>query len=94
MRLGRISFHNVKGYLKDGMESLKDHNYLISKTQRISAAAIDELEGNITIIDIRNKNEWEGGHFENSTNIPLNHLMDRRSERPISCSVMVHCKCW
>ena len=92
MRLGRIGFHNVKGYLKDGMESLKDHTYLISKTQRISAAAIDELEGNITIIDIRNKNEWEGGHIENSTNIPLNHLMDRISEVPMSGPVIVHCQ--
>ena len=92
MRLGRIGFHNVKGYLKDGMESLKDHTYLISKTQRISAAAIDELEGNITIIDIRNKNEWEGGHIENSTNIPLNHLMDRISEVPVSGPVIVHCQ--
>ena len=64
-------------FLKDGMESLKDHTDLVSKTQRISAAAIDELEGEITIIDIRNENEWEGGHIENSINIPLNHLADR-----------------
>jgi len=61
MRLGRIGFHNVRGYLKGGMESLRDRNDLISKTQRISAAAIDELEGETTIIDIRNENEWEGG---------------------------------
>ena len=80
MRLGRIGFHNVRGYLKGGMESLKDRNDLISKTQRISAAAIDELEGETTIIDIRNENEWEGGHIEGSLNIPLNHLADRIAE--------------
>lgn len=92
MRLGRIGFHNVKGYLKDGMESLKDRTDLISKTQRISAAAIDELEGETTIIDIRNQNEWDGGHIEDSVNIPLNHLADRIVEVPMSGHVIVHCQ--
>ena len=81
------------GYLKDGIESLKDNTDLILKTQRISDAAIDVLEGNITIMDIRNKNEWEGGHIEDSINIPLNHLIDRISEVPVSGPVIVHCQC-
>lgn len=92
MRLGRIGFHNVKGYLKDGMESLKDRADLVSKTQRISVAAIDELEGQTTILDIRNENEWEGGHIEGSINIPLNHLADRIAEVPESGHVIVHCQ--
>jgi glyoxylase-like metal-dependent hydrolase (beta-lactamase superfamily II)/rhodanese-related sulfurtransferase len=92
MRLGRIGFHNVKGYLKDGMESLKDRTDLIANTQRISIAAIDELEGETTIIDIRNQNEWEGGHIEDSVNIPLNHLADRIAEVPKSGHVIVHCQ--
>ncbi len=92
MRLGRIGFHNVKGFLKDGMESLKDHTDLVSKTQRISAAAIDELEGETTIIDIRNENEWEGGHIKDSINIPLNRLADRIAEVPMSGQVIVVCQ--
>lgn len=92
MRLGRIGFHNVKGYLKGGMESLKDHTDLISKTQRISTTAVDELEGETTIIDIRNQNEWDGGHIEDSINIPLNHLADRIGEVPVSGNVIVHCQ--
>lgn len=92
MRLGRIGFHNVKGYLKDGMESLKDHTDLISQTQRISAVGIDELVGETTIIDVRNENEWQGGHIEGSINIPLNHLADRIAEIPVSGQVIVHCQ--
>ena len=48
-RLGRIGFHNVKGYLKGGMESLKDRPNLISQTQRVSAASIGSLQGKIII---------------------------------------------
>ncbi len=92
MRLGRIGFHNVKGYLEDGMESLKCRTDLISKTQRISSAVIDELEGETTIIDIRNQNEWGGGHIEDSVNIPLNHLADRLGEVPLSGNVIVYCQ--
>ncbi len=92
MRLGRIGFHNVKGYLKDGMESLKDRGDLISLTQQIPVAAIDELEGQTTILDIRNENEWNGGHIEGSINIPLNHLADRIAEVPASGHVIVHCQ--
>ena len=92
MRLGRIGFHNVKGYLKDGMESLKDSPELISQIQRISAAAIDELEGQTTILDIRNENEWKAGHIQGSVNIPLNHLTKRIAEVPESDHVIVHCQ--
>ena len=35
MRLGRIGFDQVKGFLKDGLNSLKDHPDLVSQTKRI-----------------------------------------------------------
>ena len=92
VRLGRIGFHNVKGYLENGMESLKEHTNLISTTQRISAATIDELKGETTIVDIRSEKEWEGGHIKDSINIPLNSLADRIVEIPESGHVIVHCQ--
>jgi hydroxyacylglutathione hydrolase len=92
MRLGRIGFHNVKGYLKDGMASLKERTDLIAKTQRISAAGIEELEDETTLVDIRNENEWKSGHIEGSLNIPLNHLADRIAEVPVTGQVIIHCQ--
>ena len=91
-RLGRIGFHNVKGYLKDGMESLKDRPNLISQTQRVSAASIGSLQGKTTIVDIRTKNEWEAGHIEKSINIPLNHLNENIKELTESDNLIVYCQ--
>ena len=91
-RLGRIGFHNVKGYLKDGMESLKDRPNLISQTQRVSAASIGSLQGKTTIVDIRTKNEWEVGHIEKSINIPLNHLNENIKELIESDNLIVYCQ--
>ena len=71
---------------------LKEHTNLISTTQRISAATIDELKGETTIIDIRSEKEWEGGHIKDSINIPLNSLADRIVEIPESGHVILHCQ--
>jgi glyoxylase-like metal-dependent hydrolase (beta-lactamase superfamily II)/rhodanese-related sulfurtransferase len=91
-RLGRIGFHNVKGYLKGGMESLKDRPNLISQTQRVSAASIGSLQGKTTLVDIRTKNEWQAGHIEKSINIPLNHLNENMEELSETDNLIVYCQ--
>jgi len=92
IRLGRIGFHNVEGYLKDGMEALKDRSGLIVQTQRIIASDVSDLGSDITIIDIRTANEWAEGHIEGSVNIPLNQLSKRMEAVPGSGQVIVHCQ--
>lgn len=92
MRLGRIGFHNVAGYLQDGMESLRDRSDLIVQTQRITAADLSDLSEKATIIDIRTANEWAEGRIKGSSNIPLNQLPKRIDEVPRSGSVIVHCQ--
>ncbi len=92
MRLGRIGFDNVAGYLKDGMASLQERSDQIDVTNRIAANAVEELEGEPSIIDVRAPSEWETGHIAGSRNIPLNHLADRLSEVPATGPVVVHCQ--
>jgi hydroxyacylglutathione hydrolase len=92
MRLGRIGFNNVKGYLKDGMKSLKENFDLTLRIQQVSATTIDDLGGPITIPDIRSKNEWKSSYIEGSINITLNNLMDQISEVPELGHVIVHCQ--
>jgi len=92
MRLGRIGFHNVEGYLKNGMETLKDRSDLIVQTQRITADDVRNFDEETTIIDIRTHNEWAEAHIEGSANIPLNQLVKRIKEVPVSGLVIVHCQ--
>ncbi len=61
MRLGRIGYDNVAGYLQDGMAALQHLPGVVSNTPRIAAAAIRDLDGTPTVIDIRTPSEWEGG---------------------------------
>ena len=95
MRLGRIGFDNVAGYLRDGMAAVESRPELIRVISRITAPA---LAGQLTespkpfILDVRSEKEWQSGHLACSHNIPLTHLRQRMSEVPSDCPVVVHCE--
>lgn len=92
MRLGRIGFDHVAGYLAGGIESLADRPELSAATERILATDLPKLTGEETIVDVRTANEWAGGHIPGSMNIPLNELRGRVAEVPTSGRVVVHCQ--
>ena len=100
MRLGRIGFDNVGGYLRGGMHALATQDDLIERTDRITAPALAEwLAGGRTdagqaptVIDVRSPAEHAGGHIQGSVNIPLPHLDERVSEIPAGRPVVVHCE--
>jgi rhodanese-related sulfurtransferase/glyoxylase-like metal-dependent hydrolase (beta-lactamase superfamily II) len=94
IRLGRIGFDHVKGYLRGGMEALAGRPDLVWPTERISAPMVrEELEGADApfLLDVRNPREWTAKHIEGSVNIPLNHLQERIAEVPRDRRVAVHC---
>jgi rhodanese-related sulfurtransferase len=92
MRLGRIGFDQVEGYLLDGMDALRERADLIRQSQRITAAALDEQREAVTVVDVRAAKEWQDGHIEGSINIPLNHLDERHEELPTDKPLVVHCQ--
>jgi hydroxyacylglutathione hydrolase len=100
MRLGRIGFDNVAGYLAGGMSALASRDDLVERTQRITAPALAEwLAGKRPdagpapiVIDVRSDAEHAGGHIEGSLNIPLTHLDERIGEIPNDRPVAVHCE--
>jgi glyoxylase-like metal-dependent hydrolase (beta-lactamase superfamily II)/rhodanese-related sulfurtransferase len=99
MRLGRIGFDNVAGFLADGMRALEHRGDLVERTERITAPALAEwLAGNRpdagatpVILDIRSEAEHAGGHVAGSLNIPLPKLEERIGEVPHG-PVVVHCE--
>lgn len=95
MRLGRIGFDNVAGYLGGGMNSLRDRPDLVRKIDRITAVALAEkLAAPLapTVVDVRSEKEWASGHVYGSVNIPLNHLRARVTQIATERSVVVHCE--
>ncbi len=94
LRLGRIGFDHVAGYLQEGMEALAVRPDLVWPTERISAPEVAEelaSPGPPLLLDIRNPREWASKHIDGSLNVPLNHLQERIAEIPRDRRVAVHC---
>jgi rhodanese-related sulfurtransferase/glyoxylase-like metal-dependent hydrolase (beta-lactamase superfamily II) len=95
LRLGRIGFDHVRGYLRGGMQALAERMDLVRSTERVSAQmAADELASTEPplVLDIRDPREWETRHITRSMNIPLNHLQERVAEVPRDRRIVVHCE--
>jgi len=94
IRLGRIGYDHIAGYLKGGMESLLSRTDLLKRTERITSLTLSDkiLSDNPPIlIDVRTVNEWESGHIKGSINIPLNQIKERISEIPKDKELVVQC---
>ncbi|GIX49431.1 MAG: MBL fold hydrolase [Candidatus Tectimicrobiota bacterium] len=94
MRLGRIGFDIVAGYLEGGMQALEKRPELLRRTLRITAPALAELLASPApplVLDVRTPREWQEKHIEGSHNLPLNRLRERLAEIPRDRLVVVHC---
>jgi rhodanese-related sulfurtransferase len=94
LRLGRIGFDHVRGYLQGGMEALAGRPDLVWPTERVSALVVAEelaAADPPLVLDVRSPREWATRHIEGSVNLPLNHLQERVAEVPRDRRIAVHC---
>jgi hydroxyacylglutathione hydrolase len=94
VRLGRIGFDNVAGYLQNGLRSLESRPDLVIFIERLSPQFAAELIASSQpplAIDVRAPREREQKHIAGSVGMPLNHLVeslkDLRKDRPL----LVYC---
>jgi glyoxylase-like metal-dependent hydrolase (beta-lactamase superfamily II)/rhodanese-related sulfurtransferase len=94
LRLGRIGFHNVNGYLHNGMQALSDRDESLAATPQTSADAVHawvETPEAPYLLDVRTPAEWQEQHIDGSNNIPLSKLVLRLDEVPRNRPVVVFC---
>ncbi|MEO8736889.1 MAG: MBL fold metallo-hydrolase [Edaphobacter sp.] len=94
LRLGRIGFDHVRGYLRDGMGALAERHDLIRSTERVSAVMLAEelaSQNPPLVIDVRAPGEWSAKHLSESINLPLSQLRERIAEVPPDRRIAVHC---
>jgi rhodanese-related sulfurtransferase len=93
IRLGRIGFDHIVGFLQDGLRSLDARADLTATTERISAPlAAERLATQEPLaVDVRTPAERERTFVPGSVNIPLNHLADRMQELPRDRPLIVYC---
>ncbi|HXS58844.1 MAG TPA: rhodanese-like domain-containing protein [Hanamia sp.] len=79
IRLARVGFDNVEGYLKGGFDAWKNAGEKIDLVIDVEA---DELamdlpfDDKLLVVDVRKPNEFIEGHVKDSLNIPLSEMTD------------------
>lgn len=94
VRLGRIGFDHVAGYLADGMQSLASRADLTATTPRLSAARAAEWMASSSMplaIDVRTPREREQKRIAASVSAPLNHLAEQIPMLPKDRQLLVYC---
>jgi rhodanese-related sulfurtransferase/glyoxylase-like metal-dependent hydrolase (beta-lactamase superfamily II) len=94
VRLGRIGFDHIAGYLQNGLKSLELQPELIGFTERLSAPFATEVLSSSDpplAIDVRTPRERQQKHIEGSLSIPLNRLSESMNSLPKDRSLLVYC---
>jgi hydroxyacylglutathione hydrolase len=94
IRLGRIGFDHVAGYLKDGLHSLESRPDLTVTTDRLSAPFAADLLSSPQpplALDVRAPGERDQKYIAGSLFIPLNHLTENLEKLPKDRPLLVYC---
>jgi glyoxylase-like metal-dependent hydrolase (beta-lactamase superfamily II)/rhodanese-related sulfurtransferase len=101
MRLGRIGFDHVAGYLEGGSAAFEKGSaasgtkpdHVRSFQRRTAAELAAELASTAPphVLDVRAQSEWNDKHIEGAQLVPLDQLEERIGEVPKGKRIVVHC---
>jgi glyoxylase-like metal-dependent hydrolase (beta-lactamase superfamily II)/rhodanese-related sulfurtransferase len=94
VRLGRIGFDTVAGYLREPEGAFLAAPDVVTRASRLTATELDEARHRDlppVVLDVRNTGELITGSIPGSINIPLAQLPRRIEEIPRDRPVVVHC---
>jgi len=93
MRLARVGYDNVVGYLDGGIEAWKASGKSVG---RINSITSDDFarngNGDAQVMDVRKPSEYEQGHLAEARNIPLDFFLEELKRVDVSKPYAVHCK--
>lgn len=93
MRLSRVGFDHVLGYLKGGMASWKAAKFETDSMESVSPEVFAEslAKENRPVVDARKPGEFDAEHVENAINIPLDTVNSHLHEVPKNETFFLHC---
>lgn len=97
IRMARVGFDQVKGYLKGGYVFWKNAGESSDMVISIDAEELAlemEYDKKIVVLDVRKPSEFANGHLEGAANLPLNDMTDPAfiSKADENLNMYVHCQ--
>jgi hydroxyacylglutathione hydrolase len=89
LRLARVGYENVVGYLDGGIDSWTGKT---EKVKSISAPEMKtEIENNVEVLDVRKPGEWAVSHLKDATFLPLADFPSNLEGLNKTKPYVVHC---
>lgn len=94
MRLARVGYDNVIGYLSGGINTWKEAGKETDKVNRINLQEFEKTydKENSIIIDVRKPGEYSSEHVDGAINISLDYINENIAEFPKDKEFMIHCE--
>jgi glyoxylase-like metal-dependent hydrolase (beta-lactamase superfamily II)/rhodanese-related sulfurtransferase len=89
LRLGRIGFDHVAGFVEGGIAAFPADR--VSREDRVDAADLAGILDGVTLLDIRNPGEREAKSIKGSVFVPLNRLTQELDAVPRDKDIVVYC---
>ena len=90
IRLSRVGFDNIIGYLDSSIDKSFDDKYLSYIPQINSLEVSDKSE--FQILDVRTKSEYDNSHLSGSMNLPLYDIIKNYKKLDRGTKYLVHCQ--
>lgn len=93
LRLARVGYDNVIGYLKGGIETWITEGQEIDTIISITANELaDKVEKeNVLVIDVRRPSEFAAEHIDRAKSLPLDYISELMAEFPKEETMYIHC---
>lgn len=89
--LTRLGYTDVRVSLRGGIAAWQTAGRPVSSAPCVSASELAEQLDQVTVLDVRNLDEWNSGHIAGALHIPLSELEGRRSEVPRDHRIVTVC---
>ncbi len=91
MRLGRIGFDEIAGYLGGGLDAARDHDALIRRADRLTAQELAARVPHPLVLDVRERGERETKQMSGTTWVPLGQITRHLESLPRDREIVVQC---
>jgi rhodanese-related sulfurtransferase len=92
MRLARIGFDRVRGYLAEPERAFLEHPDRVEAASRLTAAELSDRIGAVQLVDVREVGETSvGGTIAGAVTVPLGQLRARLDEIDLDRPTVVYC---
>jgi len=89
LRLARVGYENVLGYLAEGIHGWKKELEVVKSIQPDNMK--QEIKKGAEVIDVRKPGEWNVSHVKNAIFIPLSGMPGNLDEKDKTKPYLVHC---